>query len=372
LKWTRLAEEAEVLCAKIKSREVAWPPSAPSSSPLKASPSAVARVDPMSPAVAAELPSMRALLGTAIGRLAAGSGPPDARAQQQFVHSLLATYHGLLVWREHSRHVLRVNATLFEDFAHGQPATIKGTELHLPVPALYIEFPRGITMLDPLDETKRLNVRGAFLSTEHEDGDEYSRRELRVAVVGKRKQRWPTGVDPLITFRLALDNRSLQRPKVLPERVAELVHVPEELTMSLRAKEDPTRRDLGRAAPNSIVLILVRLLDYLMSTPDDVRRITRWGHRSGEGSGHTASAPYTTTSTYWSVGGRHARSAHAGFWRKGKPLAYLVHVRAHFRNQAWGPGHTLRRRKKIRRHERGPHGGATHTTIQRLTRPARD
>jgi hypothetical protein len=371
LRWQRLVAEAEALKIKVKARELVWPPSsANSASLLTGAATAVMRVDPMSPVVAGELPCMRSLFGTAIARLSAGFGPADPHAQQQFFNSLLTTYHGLIIWRTHSRHVLRVHPTLFEDFAHGEPAAIKGTDLFLPVPALYLEFPRGITMLDPLDETRRLNVRGALLTSENEDGEEYPRRELRVAIIGRRKPRWPTGVDPLVTFRMGLEGRSLVRPKTLPDGIAERIHVPAELPRGHRALEDPTRSEPAPKAPNDILVILVRLLDYLNSTPGDThRRRGRFQAKLG-GARQQAKAPHETTSTYWSVGSSHARSANAGGWRHGKPLTYVVHVRGHIRNQAWGPGHRLRRKMRIKSHQRGlRHGGAGHTTVQRLTRP---
>src|SRR5262249_43056870 len=120
--WRRLQKESNELRAQIKTRKMNWPPPSAASPLLKGTAPAISAVDPMSAIVAAELPSIRSLFGRAFARIAAGQGPPDARAQQQFLYALATTYHSVLVWREHSRHVLRIDATLLEDLAHGEPS----------------------------------------------------------------------------------------------------------------------------------------------------------------------------------------------------------------------------------------------------------
>lgn len=369
LAWRRVETEAAALRARVKKQKLTWPPeSFISTNPFPHLPSAVQVIDPMSPAVAAELPSVQVLFGKAIGRLFSGQGPTDHKAREQFIANMAATYHSLLVWRSQSRHVLRIHRTLLEDLAHAEPATLKGSDLFLPVPALYIEFPTGITMTDPLDESKRLNVRGALVSSEHEDPDHYRHRELRVAIVGKRKRRWPVKVEPILTFRLELGNRSLAIPRFVPQDIVRKIQIPERMPVGSEAREDPTRSEPAPQAPNDIVVLVIRLLDYLMSTPEDRRRLRQRGAANRRG--HTPKRPlHSTTSSYWAVGRAYAASAQAGSWRKGKPLTYVIHVRAHYRNQAWGPGLRWRRRRKIARHQRGPRQGLAHTTIQRLTRP---
>jgi hypothetical protein len=271
--------------------------------------------------------------------------PPDVADQafEGFALLEMGVQHGALQWRHHGRRVYVLGRHTAELLARTDLPAMPVGELTLPMPVFYLRLPAGMYRMR--NGGNDFPVDGVLVVSDRTDADTSAGRQLHLfACPDEVKQ---PGV-PVPQWRLLLPgDRSVAQ--AVAEAGSGRVDDAGEAAFVLDNERDPI--------PNLVFGFLL----YLMSEhpllepvqpPADAqpslarnpakqrRQERRWEGRTRLG--------------FIRVGREAPPSGQPDVFREGAPPTHLVWVRGHWRNQAHGPRHALRRLTWIEPHTRGP------------------
>lgn len=338
--WKQVEAEAAEVRRRIAAGETEWPPRDGLHRTFLA---AMGRTDELLPdfdpnrfACFIGLPSMLRLAETMLGVMA---GPPEL-AMQVLATTAHEIYH-LSRWRHYGRRVYMLERDTFELLANTDLPDMPAEHLLAPLPHFYVLFPDNAFQFDVVNDPVPQPAEGVMVAFDRPEPTPGRPREISFLITGRSPR------------DLTDDNVAYISAGVRPETPISQLEMPDAAAVVTAVGKD----DLSRTVPRAVLALCLYLqsehpaIEPVAPPPRrDLSKLSPRKRRKAE-----AQLARVSSLGYIRVG----RSREdvpgvvrdpAGKWK----LDHQVWVRGHWRWQAYGPRHSLRKLILIRPHLRGP------------------
>jgi len=327
--WEAVQREAEIVRGRIAAGELAWPPALPGGTGgedewVRCLPPD--SFDPVFPRAFEEMPSVRAHLDLMSSLQAAAMRGGGVWEDLQANRSLeLVVMYLLLRWRHTGQQVYVLNPSTTDLLMETDLPDVPGGEVEFPRSTFFLKLPEGLFSYAVADTI--FHLEGVLVSVTRPEPSKHRQITMLAAGRGERVE------DPSAYLTFALDHRPINQLIVAAERTG--------------------LDDAGVVVGEKVPTAVFNFAMYVLTDHPDLEPVPprpgsrKQGRKARRRDGKRSRLGYI----YVGRGARAGRPAPVG--GQGGKLERRVRVRGHWRMQAHGPGHSLRKPIWIKPHYKG-------------------
>lgn len=356
--WKQIEQESEILRRQIETGEMSWPPSDGLYRILLdgmgREPPPLGDLSPHSFPFFMGLPS---ILRVAETLLAMSQGAPPWLQQQTIATTLHEIYH-LSRWRHFGRRVYVIERDTFELLANSDLPDMPAEYLVAPLPHFYVRFPDGVFHFDVAGDPVPQPAEGVMVGFHPAEPSPGKKREVSFLITGRSPN------DP------ADDNVAFVAALVRPDAPVSQFALPD----AAHAVEKFGQKELSETVPRAVIALCLYLQsEHPVLEPVPARPRKDPALYSGKKRRRIKKENERTSALGYIRVGRVVEDVKGvtrdatGRWK----LDHQVWVRGHWRWQAHGPKHQLRKLIFIRPYMKGPDLAESLTIRAAKVQPAR-